>query len=410
MINFLDALETVLGFATPVDEQERVPLIQALGRHLAQDMSAREDIPIADNSAMDGYAVRAEDLISTARQDKPLKVVEVLAAEQTTSTTLGAGQAMKIMTGATIPPGADSVVMVERTRTENGQVWVDDAAFANGQHVRPAGGDLKAGEVVLKSGHRLNAAHLGQLASMGYGEVPVYRKLRVGILATGNELVPPEGELTVGKVRNANSYSLFGLTLAVGAHPQFLGIAPDEPTALKRTLTEAIEQHDVLVTSGGVSMGDFDYVKSLVGELDLSIHFKELNIKPGKPVIFGNRGPKLFFGLPGNPVSTMVTFTELVRPALLKMQRDAHVAPRSIWANMEEGFAKKDGKRHFLRGILHEREGGLPGVRLTGGQASNILRSMGRANCLVVMEESREQYTPGDLALCHLFEGAPFER
>ena len=402
MINFADALKTILECASPLDQTERVPIGAALSRYLAEDITARENVPIADNSAMDGYAVRQADLPDRETCAKrPLRVVRVLAAEQVASTPLRPGEAMKIMTGAPIPPGADAVVMVERTRSEDGMVWINEPPTSR-QFIRPAGGDLKAGQPVLHSGQRLNSAHLGLLASMGNATVLVARRCRVGVLATGNELLPPEGKLEPGKVRNANSYALMGLVQETGAEPVFLGIAPDDRPSLKQALDEGLRQHDILVTSGGVSMGDFDFIKDLVDELGLDIRFKALNIKPGKPVVFGTRENSLFFGLPGNPVSAMVTFHELVRPALQRRMGDQAPGPRSQYARLAEALEKNDGKRHFMRGVLASNGEDLPSVSLTGAQDSNILLSMGKANCLVMMPEERSRYEQGAIVAVHL--------
>lgn len=404
MIPFTDALSTVLAQSQPLEAVETPPLLEALGRTLAQDVAARENIPISDNSAMDGYAVRHADVAGAERP--PLRVVEVLGAEHAATRTVQPGEAMKIMTGAPIPPGADAVVMVEHTRTDGAQVWIEGEISA-GQHIRPAGGDMQAGQLVLPAGTRLGAAQLGLLASLGHTRVPVVRRPRVGVLATGNELVPPDAPLAPGKVRNANSYSLCALTRLAGADAEFLGIAADDIDDLRRRLAEGLAQFDVLITSGGVSMGDFDYIKHLVDEVGLTVHFRTVNVKPGKPVVFGSRDGRLFFGLPGNPVSSMVMYQQLVRPSLRRLLGLRGNGLRSLPAVMDTPYAKRDGKRHFLRGILQEQPEGLPHVRLTGSQDSNILFSMGRADCFVVVPEERTQVQPGETVTVQLFEEEP---
>ncbi len=407
MIPFVEALSTVLAQSQPLEAVETPPLLECLGRTLAQDVAARENIPITDNSAMDGYAVRHADLADAKRQ--PLRVVEVLGAEHAATREVQPGEAMKIMTGAPIPPGADAVVMVEHSRAEGDQVWLDGDVEA-GQHIRPAGGDMHAGQLVLPAGTRLGAAQLGLLASLGHLRIPVVRRPRVGVLATGNELVPPDAPLLPGKVRDANSYSLCALARLAGADVEFLGIAADNIDDLRRRLDEGLAQFDVLITSGGVSMGDFDHIKHLVDEVGLNVHFRTVNVKPGKPVVFGSRAGRLFFGLPGNPVSSMVMFQQLVRPGLRQLQGLRGSGLRSLPAIMDTPYAKHDGKRHFLRGILEEQPEGLPHVRLTGKQDSNILFSMGRADCFVVLPEARTHVQPGESVTVQLFEEEPAAR
>ncbi|MCH8842675.1 MAG: molybdopterin molybdotransferase MoeA [SAR324 cluster bacterium] len=404
---FQEALEIVLGQVRPLQKVESVPLTAAYGRVLAMDIAAREDIPVADNSAMDGYAVRTADLPDEAScRERPLRVVEVLAADHLASSALKSGEAMKIMTGAPIPPGADAVVMVEHTRLEGERVWIGKPP-REGNHIRVAGGDMRKGEIALVKGTRLTPATVGMMAALGYADVPVLRAPQVGILATGDEIVEPTAPLTPGRVRNSNSYSLAGLVSQAGAVPHLMGIAPDSEESLKTSLQAGLAEHDVLITSGGVSMGDFDYVKRLVDEVGLKVHFRTINMKPGKPVVFGTRGEKLFFGLPGNPVSSMVVFLQLVRPALMKAMQQPDLGFRTLQAPIAEPFSKTDGKRHFLRGVLHPGPEGTLQVRLTGDQGSGLLHSMGRANCFVVIAEDTQRIEAGDAVTVQLFEGEP---
>lgn len=406
MIPFADALRMALEQAVPLAGHEEVALTEAYGRFLAEPVTAQENIPIADNSAMDGFAVRAADVASAEQcRAGPLQVVQVLAANALAGEPLQPGQAMKIMTGAPIPPGADAVVMRERTREENSRVWIDEPVQP-GHFVRPAGGDLKADEAVFGAGERLSAARVGMLASMGVHRVRVVRQPRVGVLATGDEIVPPEAPLAPGTVRDANSYSLVGLVRAAGAEAHPLGIAGDDREHLRRVLEQALREYDVLISSGGVSMGDFDFIKTLVDEVGLQVHYQSINIKPGKPVVFASRGETLFFGLPGNPVSSMVTFLQLVRPALLRRQHAAETALRSVRLPMAAPYSKNDGKRHFVRGVLAAGDDGTPAVRPTGDQSSALLSSMGRADCLLVIEEAREKVAAGELVEAQLLDGA----
>ncbi|MDH4224678.1 MAG: molybdopterin molybdotransferase MoeA [Deltaproteobacteria bacterium] len=426
LIDFDTALNRVLQAVRPTPQVEEVPLEGAYGRFLAQDANARENIPIADNSAMDGFAVRYEDVAPKEGQGGVegglpcLRVVEVLGARSVAGRPLVAGEAMKIMTGAPIPPGADTVVMVEHTRSQPGPDGAPQVVITlpprPGEHIRPAGGDYLAGQPALHRGDLLGPAQVGILASLGYPRVKVVRRPLVGVLATGDELAEPGEPLTPGRVRNANSYTLTGLIHQAGAEPRNLGMAPDNRESLRHILARGLAQHDVLITSGGVSMGDYDFVKPLADELGLEVGFKALNVRPGKPVVFASREGKLFFGLPGNPVSAMVAFLQLVRPALLKMMGHPHLGLRRLRVPLEDGFSKKDGKRHFLRGVVYLTAepsplGGPPsgslGVRLTGHQGSGLLHSMERANCLVIIPEESRQIPPGHPVEVQLFEGPP---
>jgi molybdopterin molybdotransferase len=407
MVPFSEALRIVLEQSRASGDVRMVPLTEAFRRVLAEDITAREDIPIADNSAMDGYAVRAADVAGASpEQPTVLDVLEVLAANQPARGTVGPGQAMKIMTGAPIPPGADAIVMVEQTRGEGDRVSIKRPS-AKGEHFRVAGGDIRRGVVALRAGTRLSPAHVGMLASLGYPEVPVIRRPRVGILATGDEIIPPAEALRPGKVRNSNSYTLLGLAQEAGAEPHLLGIAPDNRAALKATLERGLAEHDILITSGGVSMGDFDFVKPLADEIGVQVHFRAINIKPGKPVVFGSRSESLFFGLPGNPVSSMVTFMQLVRPAILRQMGQAETNLRTLYAPAAHALKKNDDKRHFLRAVLHPApEGGLQ-VRLTGDQGSGLLSSMGYANCFVILDEQTQHVAAGQPVEVQLFDGEP---
>jgi len=408
MMPFQQALDTVLAQARPLDEVETLPLAEALGRYLAEDVAAREDIPVTDNSAMDGYGVRRADVADAALcASRPLRVVDVLPAERAGRRPLQPGEAVKVMTGTPIPPGVDAVVMVEHTRREGDRVWIDRPAQP-GEHIRPAGGDLAQGAVALRKGERLTPANLGLLASVGCARPTVVRRPRVGILATGNELVGPEERLVPGKVRNANSFTLMGLVHQVGAEARLLGVAPDREAELKALLDQGLAEHDLLVTSGGVSMGDFDLIKRLVDEVGVQVHFRTVNVKPGKPLVFGHRERTLFFGLPGNPVSSMVMFLQLVRPALLTLLHQRETGFRLLRVPIAQEVRKTDGKRHFLRGVLQADGERALRVSLTGDQSSNLLHSMGRANCLVVIEEERERVAAGEPVLVQVLDGAPF--
>ncbi|MDH4121548.1 MAG: molybdopterin molybdotransferase MoeA [Deltaproteobacteria bacterium] len=397
LLPFSQALRQVLDHTALLPRVEEVPLAEALGRFLAEDVKARENIPVADNSAMDGYALRAED------GGEPLRVREVLGAEQVAAAPLEPGEAVKIMTGAPIPPGADAVVMVEHTTVEQGRVRVLKPVKA-GANIRRAGEDIRQGETVFLPGERLTPARVGMLASLGIPRVKVRGRPRVGVLPTGNELVGAGEPLKPGRVRDSNSHTLAGLILQAGAEPVVFPVVSDTPEDLKQRMSAALASTDLLLTSGGVSMGDFDFVEPMARELGLTIHFHKLNIKPGKPVVFATGGGRTLFGLPGNPVSVMVGFLQFVRPALWKMAGSPQLGPRVMTLPLAQAFQKNDGKRHFLRGVVSLGPQGLS-VRLTGEQGSGMLHSMGRANALVVVEEDRNQVAPGEMVRVELLDG-----
>ena len=375
-----EALERILARVTRLDTIS-LPLLDALGAVLAEDAVADRDIPPFRNSAMDGYAVRASDV----EDENSLRVVGSVAAGAMPDRRVGPGEAMRIMTGAPMPDGADTVVRVEDTDNGSDQVRITRAT-PPGTAVRQAGEDLRRGDTVVSAGTVLRAAEIGVLASIGRATVAVVRRPNVAVVSTGDELVEITEEPAPGKIRDANRYSLSAAVRATGCVAFELGIARDDASDLRHALGNA-SFGDIVLTSGGVSVGDHDHVKPVVdsmGEMD----FWSIALRPGRPLAFGElrtkRGTVPIFGLPGNPVSALLTFELFVRPALLKMAGHTKLHRARVKARLIDRIEKPAGLRMFARG-LYDREAGT--VRSTGPQGSGILRSMSLANCFIDIPE-----------------------
>ena len=388
-----DALEKILNVFHPLEE-ERVPVLEALGCVLASDVYATGDIPPHSNTAMDGYAVIAADTAGAGPESpKTLTVIENLAAGYMAERTVTQGTAIRIMTGAPMPDGADAVIRFEETEQTGDQVKLF-AEMAVGKNVRFAGEDVKAGTQVLAAGMRLRPQEIGMLAALGHAEVQVIRRPRVAILATGDELVDIEVPLTPGKIRNANGYSNAAQVIKCGGVPLMLGIAQDKVEDLTACIRSGIVQGaDLLLTSGGVSVGDFDVVKQVL-MAEGAMTFWRVRMKPGKPLAFGRLTAEVdgnlrtvpVLGMPGNPVSAMVSFELFVRPAIMKMRGLKDLNRQLYDAILDDPVARKDERRHFLRVRIEERAGALH-ASLTGGQGSGILNSMVQANGFAIIPE-----------------------
>jgi len=373
---------------------EKVGLLDAVGRVLGEDIIAARDNPPWDNSAMDGFAVRWEDLKQDHAIAKPvvLKVIEEVPAGKVATKTVGVGEAIRIMTGAPIPRGASAVVKVEETEPspESVRIFKPVEKHAN---IRPQGEDVKRGDCIIPKGTQIRPAEAGMLAILAKSFVFVYQRPRVAILSTGDELADLDERFDEDKIINSNSYGIAAAVQEAGGVPVLLGIAKDDPAALKEKIAQGLTA-DILVLSGGVSMGDYDFTKAVFKELGAEMNFWKLAIRPGQPLAFGKIQGKLAFGLPGNPVSSMVTFEQLVRPTILKMSGHRSYGRPVLEAVFQETFSKRNDRRHFLRGIL-TREDGVLKVRTTGDQGSGILTSMVKANCLIDVPEDVERLTPG---------------
>ncbi len=401
MLTVAEAQALIFGQLVPVQGWEQVSIRDALDRILAEDVIAPFNVPAHDNSAMDGYAVRYEDLTSEA--ENRLKVVGTAFAGKPFSGMAGAGQAIRIMTGATIPRGADTIVPQEEARTED-ELVVIAPGTRKGQHLRRAGEDLALGGVAVAAGRRCGPAELGLMASMGIAEVAVKRRLRVAFFSTGDEIASIGRPLGPGQVYDSNRYTLHGALRRLDCDLIDMGVIPDNPQSLERAFREASESADVILTSGGVSVGEADFIKELVNRLG-QVEFWKLAIKPGRPMAFGRIGKAWMFGLPGNPVAVMVTFYQFVRDALLKLAGlDPLPEPMLIPAICHTAIKKRPGRREFLRGKLESDADGRR-VTLTGAQGSGILKSMSDANCFVVLDEARADVEVGQQVLVQPFDG-----
>jgi len=395
MISVHDAQAHILDRIERAVPPEVVPVGAALGRVLAEDVRATFDVPPTDNSAVDGYAVRSADIPSSGV--KELSVVADLPAGAVFDGTVGLGEALRIMTGAPMPAGADTVYPQEIVERSGGSVRVP--AVARGVNVRHRGEDVRAGTVVLPAGRVLRAQELGVAASLGLPQLLVRQKPRVAILSTGDEVAEPGDERKPGQIFDSNRFSLHGLVEAAGGQATDHGIVPDVYDVLRARLPAAAATADIVLTSGGVSVGDYDLVKAVLQDAG-GIDFWQVAMQPGRPLAVGRIGSAHFFGLPGNPVASMLTFHLFVRPALWKLAGRRELFPPAFHAVAMEAMSKKPGRREFKRGILSYQprpdEGGRWEVRVTGPQGSGILTSMTLANCFVVIEEERGDVAPGE--------------
>jgi molybdopterin molybdotransferase len=401
MITVEEALDKVLSYIQPLGS-ERVSILEALGRVCAEDILANRDIPSFDNSGMDGYAVRSED-IQSASPNHPvqLEVIEDLPAGFIPRKRVERGSATRIMTGALVPEGADAVVPVEGSKKEGNFVSIFMSSVP-GEYIRKAGEDVKKGECVISAGDPIGPAEIGMLASLGRSFVGVYQRATVAILCTGEELVDVDGDLNGVKIVSSNSYSLAAQVKDCGAFPIQLGIARDRKEEIKEKLLQGIRT-DVLISSAGVSVGDYDFVKDVLNDMGVKIVFWKVAMKPGMPVVFGTVQEKPVFGLPGNPVSSMVSFEQFVRPSLLKMMGHRRPFRPVIDAILKEDIQKRPGRRHFIRAFV-SLEKGQYFVTPTGAQGSGILKSMVKANGLMVIPEDREIVKAGERVKVQLLD------
>lgn len=401
MITVEEALEKILSHIQPLG-LEKVPILEALGRVIAEDIYASRDIPPLDNSGMDGYAVRYEDIRNATENDPVrLEVIEDLPAGFISTKTLKRGQAIRIMTGAPLPQGADTVIPVEDTKKENGSASILKTSF-HGENIRKAGEDVKKGDWVIAIGDLIRPAEVGMLASVGRSFISVYQRPSVAILCTGDELVDLDERLDEAKIISSNSYALAAQIKDCGAIPIQLGIARDRKEEIKEKLRQGIRA-DVLISSAGVSVGDYDFVKDVLNELGMEMVFWKVAMKPGKPLAFGVINKKPVFGLPGNPVSSMVSFEQFVRPSLLKMMGHRQIFRPIIEAVLKEDIQKKPGRRHFIRATVSFEKNGYF-VTITGAQGSAILRSMVRANGLIIIPEDRKIVRAGEKVKVQLLD------
>jgi molybdopterin molybdotransferase len=396
------ARQYIREFLTPVGAQEMVAIRAGLGRVLAQDVISPVDVPAHDNSAMDGYAIRFADLAGGG--EVRLKVVGSSFAGAPFKAGVAAGECIRIMTGGVVPGDTDTIVMQERV-TVDGDVIRLAAAQRKGQNLRRAGEDLARGQVALARGLLLRPSDIGMIASLGIPEVAVYRRLRVAFFSTGDELRSVGSVLGEGQIFDSNRYTIHGMLTRLGADMIDMGVVPDDPERLERAFREASECADVVITSGGVSVGEADFVKQLLDRLG-EVLFWKIAMKPGRPLAYGRIGSAHFFGLPGNPVSVMVTFYQFVRDALLVLMGRDPVPPMPVLkATCTSALKKAPGRTEFQRGILTQDAGGAWSVRVTGDQGSGILRSMSEANCFIILPTDQGNVDAGTLVDVQIMEG-----
>jgi molybdopterin molybdotransferase len=390
------AREAIRSCLVQVKEVETVKIRDALGRILAQDIVPQIDVPAHDNSAMDGYAVRFADL------ERPLREIGTALAGKPFSGKVGAGECVRIMTGAVIPEGADTVIIQEIVKKEGDRITVPPGQ-KKAQNVRYAGEDLGKGKAVLHPGRLLRPAELGLIASLGIGEVQVRRRLRVAYFATGDELASIGTPLKEGEVYDSNRYTLHGMLARLGVELIDMGVVRDDPRLLEKAFREASMKADVVITTGGVSVGEADFVKQLMGKLG-EVLFWKIAMRPGRPMAFGKIGNAFLFGLPGNPVAVMVTFYQFVRDALVHLSGRSDSGVQLLRVPSSENLRKVPGRTEYQRGVLFQ-EGGEWRVRTTGQQGSGVLRSMSEANCFIVLEHERGSVKAGEPVSVQLFEG-----
>ena len=380
---------------------EQVALRNALDRVLAHDIHSPVNVPFHDNSAMDGYALRGADIPATGTSG--LRCVGTILAGQAMETTLQQGECVRIMTGAPIPAGADTVVMQENTRVDGDQVVIT-AGETPGQNVRAAGEDLRHDAVVLRRGQRVRPAELGVLGSLGLVEVPVYRRVRVAFFSTGDELRTAGSTLRAGEIYDSNRYSLYGMLQHLGVEATDMGVVSDDPDTMERAFADAASFADAIITSGGVSVGEADFVKQIMNRLG-KVGFWKIAMRPGRPLAFGTIGEARFFGLPGNPVSVVATWYQFVQPALKRLMGEEPERPTGFPVRAGEELRKRPGRTEFQRGILQRDDHGELFVTSTGSQGSGILSSVSRANCFIVIPHDSGNVPAGELVEVQPFEG-----
>ena len=395
------ALQRILQAIKPVETTERVPIRNALGRILREDISSPVNVPSGTNSAMDGYAICSSDIPAEGMAE--LEVIGTAFAGKPFAGTVSPGRGIRIMTGAVMPSGADTVVMQEHVEQTNNTIRIDNTVKA-GANVRTAGEDVAIGDRVLETGTEITPAEIGLIASLGIAEISVTRQLRVAFFSTGDELRSVGEPLTEGNIYDSNRYTLYGMLARLGTEIIDMGVIRDDREALQEAFQRASAQADVLITSGGVSVGEADYVKEILEAVG-TVNFWKVAMKPGRPLAFGKIQDTWFFGLPGNPVSVMVTFYQFVQPALRYLSGAVEIAPVTFKAICKSRLKKRPGRVEYQRGILGHDDAGQVIVHKTGGQGSGILRSMTQANCFIILPVDSGGIEPGTMVDVQPFFG-----
>lgn len=395
------ALGKILNSIEPLQETQQLPIRDCIDRILAEDVKSTMDVPTHTNSAMDGYAVRGEDL--PREGIKELKVIGTIFAGDPLAEAIVEGTCARIMTGGVIPEGSDTVVIQEHTERD-GDIISVGTDTKTGDNVRQAGEDIRKGEVILNKGTRITPADIGLIASLGIGEINVIRKPKVSFFSTGDELQSIGEKLEQGHVYDSNRYTLHGMLSRIGVDIVDMGVIRDDKEALENAFTEAASGSDAVITSGGVSVGEADYIKEILGKLG-QVDFWKVAIKPGRPLSFGQLNNALFFGLPGNPVSVMVTFYQFVQPAIYKLMGSQHIEPVTTTAICSSTLKKRAGRVEYQRGVLETGHDGNLHVTKTGAQGSGILSSMSQANCFIILPMESEGVEPGAVVNVQPFFG-----
>ena len=396
------ARELIARFLAPVTTTERLGVRAALGGVLAEDVVSPLNVPAHDNSAMDGYAVRFADLKGDG--DVSLKMEGTSFAGVPFQGAVKSGECVRIMTGGVMPGGTDTIVMQEHVKAEGDKIAIGKG-HKKGQHLRRAGEDLATGQVALKRGIALRPADIGLISSLGIGEVTVYRKLRVAFFSTGDELVSIGTQPKEGQIFDSNRYTLHGMLTRLGCEVLDMGVVRDDPALLEMAFKDAAAAADVVITSGGVSVGEADFVKALLDKLG-EVVFWKIAMKPGRPLAYGKIGHAHFFGLPGNPVAVMVTFYQFVRDALLRLSGlDPVPLIPTFKVPCVSSLKKAPGRTEFQRGVLERDSHGTWSVRVTGEQGSGILKSMSDANCFIVLGDDVGNVAAGAMVDVQLLEG-----
>lgn len=395
-----EARQRILQQINAIGSWRKVALRDALGQVLHEDVISPLSVPPHANSAMDGYALRGEDLKNDATS---LRLIGSAFAGRPFAKSVNTGECVRIMTGAMMPEGCDTVIMQEQAEVTNDCIILH-GDHHSGENVRLAGEDIQTGAVVLSAGHRIIPADLGLLASLGLAELKVRRRIRVAFFSTGDELKSLGESLNPGDIYDSNRYTLFGMLKRLNAEIIDMGVVTDSPDALRQALLQASKEADVVITSGGVSVGEADYVKQLLDELG-QVNFWKIAMKPGRPLAYGKIADTPFFGLPGNPVSVMVTFYQFVQPALHKLAGANYQPPLLLQAVAAENIRKRPGRFEFQRGLLRSNSANELEVTMTGEQGSGILHSMSRANCFILLEEDCDGVAAGQSVTVQPFAG-----
>lgn len=389
-----EAVEIILK-STRQKDYEYISIFDAQGLYSFDNISSTVNIPPMNNSAMDGYAVRSHDTLDASGNNPVTLMItgEISAGGDFSTVKVESNKAIRIMTGAPIPAGADAVIQFEDTEEDAGKVKIF-RKIKPGENCRQAGEDISIGQTAIQKGKLIGSADTGLLASLNIKEVKVYKRPEVAVISTGNEIVDIGSEIKPGQIRNSNSYTLYSEIKKYKAVPKYIGIARDTVEDIKAKIQQALES-DIIITTGGVSMGKYDFVRDVMTELGIIVGFEQVKMKPGRPCVFGSKGDKLFFGLPGNPVSTMISFLQFVRPSILKMMGATQLKKPVVTATLKDNITKKPGRIHFIRGYFWIDNGNIY-VSTTGPQGSGILKSMSDANCLIILADEIEKVKSGN--------------